>query len=291
MTGLAALMAAAGSAAAVVALGIPVPQRPRLLGQAWRRLLAAEAAQARSAGLRGLNGGALLLIEVVAALAGGVAGWLPTGMPALGLAGAGLAAGGIFHLISSRRARLARDRQDAVLEAVRHLRRLLETGGLGVAPALASLAERGPRLLRPHFSRISGAVPGGERGAWRRARREIDDAAFDLLAAAVLVQRPAGGELAPLFAQLEDSVGALRDVEREAAALQVQARSAAALILALPLGFLGLMCSLRSPYLEPYRNLPGQLFLALMLGAMGLAYLWIRRWLQLPLQPRLEVIE
>lgn len=291
MIGLAALAAALGSGLAVVILGAAIPATPRLLGQGWRRLLALEATQARRAALPGVSGGGLLLAELVAAIAGAALGWLPTGMPALGLAGGGLAAGGVLHVVGARRAELARRRQDAVLEAVRHLRRLLETGGVGVPAALATLAERGPRLLRREFAMIVSAPPGVERQAWSRARREIDDPAFDLLAAAILVQRPAGGELAPLFSQLEESVAALRDVEREASALQVQARSAAALILALPLGFLTVMCSLRSPYLEPYRSLPGQIFLGLMLAAMGVAYVWIRRWLRLPEQPRSAVVE
>lgn len=291
MIGLAAFVVAVGAATAVLALGSRAPRPPQLVARTWLRMLELESEQARAAGLRGVSGSLLLLVELAAAAAGGLAAWLPTGMPVLGLAGAGLGAGAVFQVVSARRAKLARARQDAVLEAVRHLRRLLETGGLGVAPALATLAQVGPRLLRPQFARIAGVAPDGQRAAWQRARREIDDRGFDLVAAAVLVQRPAGGELAPIFGHLEESVGALRDVEREAAALQVQARSAAALILALPLGFLGLMCSLRSPYLEPYRSLPGQLFLAMMLAAMGLAYVWIRRWLQLPAQPRLGIAE
>lgn len=225
----------------------------------------------------------------VAAVVGGLGGWLLTGFPALALAGGALAAGGVGSLLRLRADRLRMVRQDALLEAVRVLRQLLETGAIGVPGALTVLAERGPEPLRGEFAILARAA--GERGAWASARSRLAEPVFDLLAAAILVQRPGGGALAPLFTQLEDSVTALYEVQREAVALGSQARSAAALILGLPVAFLLIMCMLRSPYLDVYRQPGGEVFLVAMLAVMGVTHELIRRMLRLPEEPRLEMAD
>src|SRR5258706_273950 len=84
-----------------------------------------------------------------------------------------------------------------------------------------------------------------------------------------------------LCAELEATVTSAQEVEREAEALQVQARSAAAIIVSLPVVFLLVLTALRSPYLDAYHDLAGQVFLLVMLGVMGTSYLWMRRLLRL----------
>jgi len=215
-----------------------------------------------------------------------------TGLPVLAAGGAVL---GVALARTSLRVAVrarVRVRQDAVLEAVRTLRGLLESGGLGVQQALAVLAERGPAALRAEFGALVAAgAAGRQAAAWARARARVADPLFDLLSAAVLVQRPGGGALGPLFAVLEDSVAAIHEVTREAEALQVQARSAAAVIVLLPVVFLLVLSALRSPYLDTYRRPAGAIFLAAALGVIGLSYLWMLRWLRLPAEPRLAVID
>ena len=143
------------------------------------------------------------------------------------------------------------------------------------------LGERGPAPLRAEFRVIAGTSVG-RRQAWRAARQRIREPLFDMLAAAVLIQSPGGGELAPLFADLEASVSGAQEVEREARALQVQARSAAAIIVSLPVVFLVVLSALRSPYLDAYHDKAGQAFLLAMLIVMGCSYMWMRRLLLLP---------
>jgi Flp pilus assembly protein TadB len=186
--------------------------------------------------------------------------------------------------------RLRRARQDATLEAVRTLRQLLETGAVGVQQAIAVLAEKGPPELRAEFRTIASAAGAArQREAWLECCERLSEPLFDMLAAAILVQRPSGGELVPLFGRLEESVTAIYEVTRESEALGVQARSAAALILSLPLVFLSVLAMLRSPYLDAYRQPTGEVFLSLMLLVMGSTYLLILRWLRLPEQPRLKL--
>jgi Flp pilus assembly protein TadB len=287
---LGAIAAGAGGAGSVLALGIRVPRRRRL--RPLDVLVQWESRRALAAGVPAARAVLLLAVDVAAVVIGAAAGWIVTGFPALALAGAALAGGAVHQLLTRRRAALRRRRQDDVLETVRALRRLLGTGALGVRPALSTLADCGPAEVRPYLAAVVAATnPTAERAAWAAGRAALAEPAFDLLSAAVLVQRPGGGELGPLFEQLEASVAGLHEVERESDALQVQARSAAALILALPLAFLCLMCALRSPYLDPYRSLGGQAFLAAMLLVMAGAHVWIDRWLRLPTTPRLDVAD
>jgi Flp pilus assembly protein TadB len=183
----------------------------------------------------------------------------------------------IGALARSRQAR----RQDAVLDAVRMLRQLLETGATSVNQAVSILAERGPLPLRAEFRSIA-ARSVGRRQAWKEARHRVAEPLFDMLAAAVLIQRPGGGELVPLFADLESSVTAAQEVEREARALQAQARSASTIIIALPLVFLAILSALGSPYLDAFRRPDGEVFLLAMLAVMGAGFVWMRRLLELP---------
>jgi Flp pilus assembly protein TadB len=160
------------------------------------------------------------------------------------------------------------------------LRQLLETGAGTVQQAIAVLADRGPTPLRREF-RLIAATSLGRRQAWTTARDRVAEPLFDMLAAAVLIQGPGGGELAPLFAELEATVTSAQEVEREADALQVQARSAAAIIVSLPVVFLVVLSTFRSPYLDAFHNVSGEVFLVGMLGVMACSYVWMRRLLRL----------
>ena len=287
-----AAAAAPGLGAALAVLLLGGAGRPRRLEEwllrALREQSRAATGRSAAAGLRA-KPGPVVGLEVAALGSGAIAGYLLTGMPTLAVAAGVFALGTFRGALGLRATALQRERQDAVVAAVRTLRQLLETGAVGVVGALEILANRGPVLLRPEFEAV--AAGGGAPRAWAAARRRVGEPVFDLLTAAILVQRPGGGELGPLFRELEESVTAASEVEREAAALQVQARSASNLILCLPLAFLSVMCLLRSPYLDVYRTPGGQLFLAAMLGTMGVAHVVIRRWLRLPVEPRVELVD
>ena len=284
--------AIAGTAAVVSVLALGGMRRQRAVEDRLlafvRARVAAEAERSAAAGVR-LGGAGMVAIELLVAIAAATLGYLVTGMPALAGALAAVAVATLVGVLAVHSRSRRRERQDSVVAAVRALRQLLATGAVGVSGALEVLAQRGPESLRREFEAI---LAGGSRpAAWAAARRRVGEPVFDMLSAAILVQRPGGGELGPLFRELEESVTAIHEVEREAAALQVQARSASTLILCLPLAFLAVMCLLRSPYLDVYRTLGGQLFLAAMLAVMGAAHLLIRRWLRLPDEPRLEVFD
>jgi len=282
----AALSAGLGTFGAILAVAVPAPPpvdpplKPwilRVAGRWW----SAEVSLARSAGWPWLTARPLALVQLAAAIAGGAIAGALTGLLPLA-APAAVGAVGAVHAVVSGRARSQKViRQDAVLEAVRMLRQLLETGATNVQQAVEILGQRGPAPLRSEFRLIAGAT-SGRRQAWSAARARIAEPLFDMLAAAVLIQGPGGGELAPLFADLEASVSAAQEVEREARALQVQARSASSIIVSLPIAFLVVLSALRSPYLDAFHKPAGEVFLLAMLGIMGCSYVWMRHLLRLP---------
>jgi Flp pilus assembly protein TadB len=276
----------AGGAAAIAVLCIALPG-PLTQATGWslphrlaNRVWLGESALAASSAWPWLDGRLLLTAEACAGVVGTAAAILFTGLPALGVAAFAGSIALVRVTVASRSHGLRRERQDAVLEAVRMLRQLLETGAGTVQQAIAILAERGPVPLRKEF-RLIAATSLGKRHAWAAARDRVAEPLFDMLAAAVLIQGPGGGELAPLFAELEATVTSAQEVEREAEALQVQARSAAAIIVSLPVVFLLVLSTFRSPYLDAFHAWPGQLFLLGMLAVMGASYFWMRRLLHL----------
>ncbi|HEY6875681.1 MAG TPA: hypothetical protein VI384_04915 [Candidatus Dormibacteraeota bacterium] len=280
-----ALLAGAAITIAVLGAFAPVevddvPGGP-WLRRRWSRFWAREASLVALAAWPGLDLRRFAVAQAVAAVAGAVLAVAITGLVAL-MVPAGGGAVALVRWVVTRRADAVRlRRQDAVLESVRMLRQLIETGAANVQQAIAMLAERGPEPLRQEF-RLIAATSLGRRHAWSVARDRVAEPLFDMLAAAILIQRPGGGELAPLFADLEATVAGAQEVEREAAALQAQARSAAAIIVSLPIAFLLALSALHSPYLDAFRDPAGELFLVLMLAVMGASYAWMRRLLYLP---------
>ncbi|MEO8744911.1 MAG: hypothetical protein ABI334_00270 [Candidatus Dormiibacterota bacterium] len=279
----AATGAGLGMMAAVLAVGSAgtTPTLPGWIKGWLRRWWSHEAGLARAAGWSWLDGLTYLLVQCAGALACAISAASVTGLPVLAIPAAAGGASMVRAVVRSRSRGLQVIRQDSVLEATRMLRQLLETGATSVNQAIAVLAERGPIALRPEF-RLIAARSVGRRQAWKEARQRVGEPLFDMLAAAVLIQRPGGGELVPLFADLETSVSAAQEVEREARALQAQARSASTIIVALPIAFLVILSTLHSPYLDAFRKPAGEAFLMAMLAVMAGGYVWMRRLLRLP---------
>ncbi len=279
----AALSAGLGVVAAILALGTPAPEPtvPAWLSRAGRAWWVAESLLASGTRWRYLDGRTLVALECSAGVAVASCATAMTGLVVLAVPAAAGGVSLVRAVVTARSREQQVMRQDAVLEAARMLRQLLETGATSVNQAIAVLAERGPVPLRPEF-RLIAAKSIGRRQAWKEARDRISEPLFDMLAAAVLIQRPGGGELVPLFADLESTVTAAQEVEREARALQAQARSASSIIVALPLAFLLILSALHSPYLDAFHQPAGEGFLLAMLAVMAAGYVWMRRLLELP---------
>jgi Flp pilus assembly protein TadB len=285
--GVFAAIMAVGMPPAVSAAGSPAGGWLRSFAGRWS---VAETSFATRAGWPWLNGRRLIAVQISAAIAGAITASALTGLPALAVPGALGSVSAVRAIVAARARSRQIIRQDAVLGAVRMLRQLLETGAASVQQAIEILGQRGPAPLRSEFRLIASSA-SGRRQAWSHARERIAEPLFDMLAAAVLIQGPGGGELAPLFADLEASVSAAQEVEREARALQVQARSASSIIVSLPIAFLVLLSTLHSPYLDAFHSPAGEIFLLAMLGIMGCSYVWMRRMLHLPGLERVRVTD
>ncbi|MGH7765662.1 MAG: type II secretion system F family protein [Candidatus Dormibacteraceae bacterium] len=272
---------AAFTAILAVASRPPLPAAPPWLVRRLKRWWLDEGSRAQDAGVASINASQFVSLQLTAAFALGFFASLMTGLLVMALPGALAGASLIRGAFGTRARKRQVARQDAVLDAVRMLRQLLETGATSVNQAVVVLAERGPLPLRGEFRTIS-ARSVGRRQAWKQARERVAEPLFDMLAAAVLIQRPGGGELVPLFADLEASVTAAQEVEREARALQAQARSASTIIVALPLVFLLILSTLHSPYLDAFHRPEGEVFLLAMLATMAAGYVLMRRLLELP---------
>jgi Flp pilus assembly protein TadB len=288
----AALIAGFAVMAAVLAIGARPAQPPisALVVATAARWWAREGALAAGTGWGWLDARTLLAVEGCAALLAAVCATSMTGLIVLSVPAAVGAVSAARAVVKARSRTQQVMRQDAVLEATRMLRQLLETGATSVNQAIALLAARGPVALRADF-RLITARPIGRRQAWKDARQRIGEPLFDMLAAAVLIQRPGGGELVPLFSDLESSVTAAQEVEREARALQAQARSASNIIVSLPIAFLVILSALHSPYLDAFHEPAGEVFLLAMLGVMATGYVWMRRLLALPGLRRVRLVD
>jgi tight adherence protein B len=279
----AALIAGVSAMTAILAVSAPSPHTTAhdWLARPAARWWSREGALAAETAWRWLDGKTLVALECCAAVAAASCVTAMTGLIVLAVPAAAGGATAVRAVVTARARAQQVMRQDAVLDATRMLRQLLETGAPSVNQAIAVLAERGPVPLRTEF-RLIAARSIGRRQAWKDARERIAEPLFDMLAAAVLIQRPGGGELVPLFADLESSVTAAQEVEREARALQAQARSASSIIVALPIAFLLILSTLHSPYLDAFHQPAGEVFLLAMLSVMAAGYVWMRRLLDLP---------
>jgi len=232
-----------------------------------------------------------LVLQLGAGCAAGLTAGDLTGLPVLAAAGGVLGLALVRMAISVALRGRVRVRQDAVLESVRTLRGLLEAGGLGVQQSLSVLADRGPKPLREEFrALVAAGAAGRQADAWARARRRVADPLLDY--------RLPGLDGVEITSALRHACPGVAIVcltaevtAREAEALQVQARSAAAVIVLLPVAFLLILSALRSPYLDAYHRPGGAVFLAGALSAIGGSYLWMLHWLRLPAEPRLAVAE
>jgi tight adherence protein B len=187
-------------------------------------------------------------LAVTAAGAAFAAGWLLAG-PALGAALALAGPWAAVGVVRARRRRWRADVQDGAPLVARALADAL-AGGHSVRGAVAAAASGGGvvgpdgALLR----RAQAALALGEptEAALERLRRRAGGGAFDTIAAAMLLQRDAGGDLAGLLRGVAETLEEATRVRRDARVATAQARFTGLLVAALPVGAAGL-AELASP--------------------------------------------
>src|SRR5215831_10077248 len=154
----------AGAAITVALLAASAPLRVddlpggHWMRHRWAHVWEREEALVSTAGWPGLDVPGFVYAQIAAGAGGAAVGVVATGLVALAVPAA-IGAAVLVRLAVARRAHATRiRRQDAVLEAVRMLRQLLETGAANVQQAIAMLGERGPEPLRNEFRVIAATT-------------------------------------------------------------------------------------------------------------------------------------
>jgi len=168
------------------------------------------------------------------------AGWLVAGpVLALVLAAAGPLAAGA--LVRARRARWRARVSDQAPLVARAVGDAL-AGGHSIRGAIAEAARAGgvPAPAGGELAAVAHALALGDDldVALERLRRRARSAAYDLLVAAVLLQREAGGDLAGLLREIAGALEATARAERDARTATAQARFTGRIVAGLPLAAL-----------------------------------------------------
>jgi tight adherence protein B len=198
--------------------------------------LAAPLARARREG-REPTGPERRRLALTAAGAAFAAGWLLAGP----IAGAALAVAGPWAavgLVRARRRRWRAEVQDAAPLVARAVADAL-AGGHSVRGAVSAAAGGGvPGPAGALLRRAAADLALGEptEAALERLRRRAGGGAFDTIAAAMLLQRDAGGDLAGLLRGVADTLEEAGRVRRDARAATAQARFTGLLVAGLPAG-------------------------------------------------------
>lgn len=230
------LAAAAGGAAVLAAWELLQVAESYAAGGGPRRLLAPW----RAAGRQGLAPSAAERRRLV--VLGGVTLALGGGLlfgPAGAVVAAFAAPAGVGRLVAWRRARW-RERAAAGAAVVARALADALSGGRAVRAAIDDVARTGgagPEAdagLRGLAAALAVGEPTPDAlEAWRR---RMGTAPYDVLVAAILVQREAGGDLAGLLRGLACDLEEARRVTADARTVTAQARFTAGLVCALPVG-------------------------------------------------------
>lgn len=194
-----------------------------------------------------------------------------------------------------RRRRFESQRQDALLEAVRHATAVMSRAG-NATSMLEALADGGPFEVRPLFAEIVAAAGTGPAGEpfvreLERIRERFADPLFDDVVLALTLHWRQGGKLVPaLEAVVSDWSETLR-LQREAKALRSGVEASVVLLALLPFVFLITVQLLAPTLLAPFRSPVGEVVFALAIGWMALGYGILQAMSRPPRESRLKLRE
>lgn len=266
----------------------------RLRGAA-SRLFAADRVQEElaQAGLEGVSVTAWTLIRIGSAALAGVLAYAAFGVFVL----AAVAFLAVYHLIGlaleARRRRAQLERERALLEAIRYGAAVMARGG-NATDMLKALAGSGPYQARAIFGQLlegqgelqtDFSLPASVQAMQIRLAEPL----FDDLALALVLHWKRGAKLVPaLEAIVGDWEETLR-LHRDAKAMRAGVEASVLLLTFLPLVFLLLLQLLAPALLQPFREAPGQILLAIAIGWMVVGYRVLQRMSEPPREERLRL--
>lgn len=240
------------------------------------------------AGIRRITPSTLLVTAVGLGFVGALLGLVLTGVPVVGLL-SGLVGLGI-PVVMLRRA--ARRRAVAVQRAWPDAVDTLVSGvraGLSLGEALASLAERGPQVLRPSFEELAGDLraTGALDPSLEALRVRMGDPVADRVVAALRIAREVGGcDLGRVLRDLAAMLRADARIRGEISARQSWTVSSARVAIAAPWLTLVLLCT-RPEAAQAYRSSAGLAVILSCAACSVLAYRLMTRLARLPSDTRI----
>jgi Flp pilus assembly protein TadB len=280
VTALAAALAAAAVLSGLLLIGaglrrVPAesggrPGLPRLAR--LRRRLAASTAVIGT----GRDVGRRRLLLVIAA-AGGMLGWLLTGLALMVLA-VPVAVVGLPRLLRVPASAARVDRLEALEEWTRNLAGVLAVG-VGLEQAITASLRSAPEPIRPQVATLVArlAARWQSDAALRAFAADLDDATGDLVAASLILSaRRRGAGLVAVLEGLAASVAEDVRTRRAIEADRAKPRATARAVTYITVGVLVLL-ALNRTYVEPYTSPSGQLLLAILLAAYVTTLLWMRQ--------------
>ncbi len=212
-------------------------------------------------------------VPVVVALAGAP-------VPALGLAASAIVVG--RALDRRRRTADRRRREEQLADAVAALAAGLRAG-LSLPQSFAYARDEAQMPLREDLARLVDGIdvgrPVGEAlHAWAEGLRSEDAM---LIAGVLELHRRSGGDLPSVLDGLVATLRERRAADREVRAFTAQARMSGLILGTLPIGFFGfLLLTSRREMVDAMGTTLGRVAVAVGLGLETLAFLWIRRLLE-----------
>ena len=161
--------------------------------------------------------------------------------------------------------------------------------GLSLTESLASLAERGPEVLRPYFVIFREDIyrHGNFEVALTRIQRSLANHSIDQIFEALILARSLGGsELMNIFRTLNEFIRQDITLRKEIEVKQSWIKNSAHLSAAAP-WILLLLLSTQPNTARAYSTPTGIMILCCGVTATAIAYLWMGRLAKMPEAPRI----
>jgi len=205
-----------------------------------------------------------------------------TAGPVLGLAAVGVVAVGLRVRARRRVSNTRRRREEQLTDAVAAIAAGIRSG-LSLTQSLAHARDEAEAPLREDLagavSRIETGVPIRE--ALNDWAEQLDSEDARLVVGVLDLHRRSGGDLPSVLDNLVRTLRERRAAHREVRALTAQARLSAMILGSLPIGFFAfLLLTSRREMLDAMAAPAGRIAVVVGLGLEGLAFLWIRRLLE-----------
>lgn len=213
--------------------------------------------------------------------AGAVGGWL-AGRSIGAVVGAAVGATATRAIKRRRSAATTATLNDQLADAIRSIAAALRAG-LSVTQSLSFAADEAEPPIAPSLRRVvdSIGVGAGVDETLHRWAAEIGSDDARLIVGVLGLHRRSGGDLPRILDQVGATLRERRAAEREVRALTAQARLSGAILGLLPIGFfLFLWTTSRRDIAGAFNEPAGIAAVVVGLGLEGIAFIWIRRLLE-----------